>query len=37
MKEKAMIPAQDLQPIALPEPQKDGGKAVLASLWERKT
>ena len=38
MKEKTMIPAhQDLQPITLPEPQKDGGKTVLASLWERKT
>jgi hypothetical protein len=38
MKEKDTIPPhQDLQPIALPEPQKDGGKTVLASLWERKT
>ena len=38
MKEKDAIPAQqDLQPITLPEPQKDGGKTVLASLWERKT
>ena len=38
MKEKDVIPAhRDLQPIALPEPQKDGGKTVLASLWERKT
>jgi nitroreductase len=27
----------DLQPIALPEPQKEGGKTVLASLWERKS
>ena len=38
MKEKDVIPAhRDLQPIALPEPQKHGGKTVLASLWERKT
>jgi hypothetical protein len=29
--------AEDLQPITLPEPQKDGGKSVLASLWERRT
>jgi nitroreductase len=28
---------QDLQPITLPEPQKDGGKSVLAALQERKT
>jgi hypothetical protein len=27
----------DLQPIALPKPEKDGGKSVLAALWERKT
>ena len=27
----------DLQPIALPQPEKDGGKSVLASLHERKT
>jgi hypothetical protein len=27
----------DLQPITLPKPRKDGGKTVLASLWERKT
>lgn len=26
-----------LQPIALPKPQADGGKSVLASLWERKS
>jgi nitroreductase len=26
-----------LQPIVLPEPEKDGGKSVLASLQERKT
>jgi hypothetical protein len=38
MKEKDVIPAhQDLRPIALPEPRRDGGKTVLASLWERKT
>jgi len=29
--------AQDLQPITLPKPEKDGGKSVLASLQERKT
>ena len=29
--------APALQPIALPKPEKDGGKSVLASLWERKT
>ena len=28
---------QDLQPILLPEPDKDGGKSVLAALNERKT
>jgi hypothetical protein len=26
-----------LQPISLPKPQTDGGKSVLAALWERKT
>ncbi|UCC97855.1 MAG: nitroreductase family protein [Phycisphaerales bacterium] len=29
--------SQDLQPISLPKPEKDGGKSVLAALWERKT
>lgn len=29
--------AQDLPPIVLPKPEKDGGKSVLAALWERKT
>ena len=29
--------APDLQPITLPKPEKDGGKSVLAALWERKT
>jgi hypothetical protein len=29
--------AQDLQPIVLPAPEKDGGKSVLAALQERKT
>jgi hypothetical protein len=28
---------QDLQPILLPQPEKEGGKSVLASLAERKT
>ena len=29
--------APDLQPITLPKPEKDGGKSVLAALWERRT
>jgi len=29
--------AQDLPPITLPKPQKDGGKSVLAALQDRKT
>ncbi len=29
--------AQDLPLIPLPKPEKDGGKSVLAALWERKT
>ena len=29
--------AQAGQPIPLPKPQKDGGKSVMAALWERKT
>lgn len=29
--------AEDLQPITLLTPQTDGGKSVLAALWERKT
>lgn len=36
----AMTPgpvAGNLQPIVLPKPQTDGGKSVLAALWERKT
>ena len=33
----ASSPAQDLQPITLEKPQKDGGKSVLAALWERRT
>ena len=32
------VPGQpELQPIVLPQPEKDGGKSVLASLLERKT
>lgn len=27
----------DLPPIVLPRPERDGGKSVLAALWERKT
>lgn len=30
-------PAVGLEPIRLPKPQKDGGKSVLAALWERRT
>lgn len=33
----ASVFAQDLPPIALPKPEKDGGKSVLAALWERRT
>ncbi len=29
--------AEELQPISLPKPQKDGGKSVLAALQERRT
>jgi hypothetical protein len=29
--------APDLPPISLPKPEKEGGKSVLAALWERKT
>ncbi len=32
-----MAGQQGLQPIVLPEPEKDGGKSLLASLRERKT
>jgi len=31
------IIGQDLEPITLAKPQTDGGKSVLAALWERKT
>ncbi len=34
---KTAGPALDLQPILLAKPEKDGGKSVLASLWERRT
>ncbi|MFC1551344.1 nitroreductase family protein [Candidatus Latescibacterota bacterium] len=33
----ATVFAQDLQPIRLPEPEKDGGMTVLAALQERRT
>ncbi|MBM4018176.1 MAG: SagB/ThcOx family dehydrogenase [Planctomycetes bacterium] len=33
----APAPAGDLQPVALPKPQTDGGKSVLAALRERRT
>jgi hypothetical protein len=29
--------AEELRPIALLQPEKDGGKSVLAALWERRT
>ena len=29
--------SEELQPISLPKPEKEGGKSVLAALWERKT
>ena len=29
--------AEELQPISLPKPEKEGGKSVLAALWERRT
>jgi nitroreductase len=29
--------AEELQLITLPKPEKEGGKSVLAALWERKT
>ncbi|MCJ7812925.1 nitroreductase family protein [bacterium] len=29
--------AENFVPIVLPEPQREGGKSVMASLWERKT
>lgn len=29
--------AAELKPITLPKPEKDGGKSVMAALWERKT
>lgn len=34
---KPAAPAPDLQPIVLAKPEKDGGKSVLAALWERRT
>ena len=35
--QEAPSSTQDLQPITLPKPEKDGGKSVLAALWERRT
>jgi len=35
--EQATSAAGDLQPITLVKPETDGGKSVLASLWERRT
>jgi hypothetical protein len=29
--------AEELQPLVLPKPERDGGKSVLAALWERRT
>jgi len=34
---KAAGAVKQLQPIALPKPEKEGGKSVLAALWERRT
>ena len=28
---------EELKPISLPKPEREGGKSVLAALWERKT
>ena len=36
-KAPAAGPAQELQPIALPQPETDGGKSVIAALQARKT
>ena len=33
----ALSAARELQPIVLPKPETDGGKSVLAALWERRT
>jgi hypothetical protein len=33
----SVTPSDELKPIVLPEPEKEGGKSVLASLLERKT
>jgi nitroreductase len=35
--QEASIATQALSPIPLLKPEKDGGKSVLAALWERKT
>ncbi|MBM3334225.1 nitroreductase family protein, partial [Candidatus Sumerlaeota bacterium] len=35
--QEAAKPKAALQPITLPKPQTDGGKSVLAALWERRT
>ncbi len=35
--EEPAQPTTNLPPITLPKPEKDGGKSVLAALWERKT
>lgn len=29
--------AEELRPITLPQPEKEGGKSLLAALWERGT
>lgn len=29
--------AEDMKPITLPKPQREGGKSVLAALWDRRT
>ena len=35
--DSASKPAQELQELKLPRPEKEGGKSVMAALWERKT
>ena len=37
LSEDTLNPVPELPVNTLPKPQKDGGKSVLAALWERKT
>ena len=34
---ESAVSTRELQPIVLPKPEKDGGKSVLAALWDRRT